>query len=191
MRSTVRALSVCMLTLLILCSRANAAQKDGLQVHGVVSDMSGAVLPGVTVVATASDGVTVASAITNELGEFRLELTASGAAAPTVSVTFQLDGFSTKSVHVEVKPGVEPWIAEVLTLAPRTETVVVYGKAPVAPPVAMPSAVVALPVSALGPPHADAADSVASVALLGGAVQCRDEDASVRPASQRDSTSNT
>ena len=130
-----RALGACLLTLLILCSRSDAQQKAEFQVHGVVSDVSGAVLPGVTVVATAPDGVTVASAVTNELGEFALELTVSGAAAPMVSLTFQLDGFSTKSVKVEAKPGVEPWIAEVLTLAPRTETVVVYGKAPVAPPV--------------------------------------------------------
>ncbi|MEQ1910527.1 MAG: carboxypeptidase-like regulatory domain-containing protein [Vicinamibacterales bacterium] len=135
MRSTVKALGVCMLTLLILCSHANAAQNGGLQAHGVVSDVSGAVLPGVTVVATAFDGMTVASALTNERGEFALELAVSGAAVPTVSLTFQLDGFSTKSVQIEVKPGVEPWITEVLTLAPRTETVVVYGRAPVAPPV--------------------------------------------------------
>ena len=135
MRSMARALGVCMLTLLVLCLRADAEQNGELQARGVVSDVSGAVLPGVTVVATASDGVTVASTVTNDLGEFALELTVSGAAAPMVSLTFQLDGFSTKSVQVEAKPGVEPWRTEVLTLAPRTETVVVYGKAPVAPPV--------------------------------------------------------
>ena len=129
MRSTTRALSVCILTLLILCSRADAQPNGEFQAHGVVSDVSGAVLPGVTVVATASNGAVAASAITNELGAFRL----SGASTPTVEVTFQLDGFSTKSVQVEMKPGIEPWITEVLTLAPRTETVVVYGKAPVAP----------------------------------------------------------
>ena len=72
MRSTVRALGACMLTLLILCLRADAEQNGELQARGVVSDVSGAVLPGVTVVATASDGVTVASAVTNELGEVTL-----------------------------------------------------------------------------------------------------------------------
>ena len=161
MRSTTRAFGACMLTLLILCSRADAGQNGDLRVHGAVADVSGAVLPGVTVVATASEGATVASAITNERGEFSLR----GAAASMVSVTFQLDGFSTKSVQVEVKPGVEPWIAEVLTLAPRTETVVVYGKAPAAPlaPRIVPPP--APPVLAPVPEHDH--DSVCGPALAG------------------------
>lgn len=130
MRSSVNVIGACMLALLALCLPLHAGQASELQARGVVSDESGAVLPGVTVVATTSEGAVVASAITNDLGEFALQ----GATPGTVSITFQLDGFSTKSTQIEVKPGVELRMTEVMTLAPRSETVTVYGKAPVAPP---------------------------------------------------------
>lgn len=164
MRSTASVLGACVLATSLLCSPATAAQSAELRVRGVVSDASGAVLPGVTVVATTADAATVASALTNDLGEFTLQ----GASASTATLTFRLDGFSPKSVHLEVKPGVEPWIAEVLTLAPRTETVVVYGKAPAAPPAPRAALPPPPPPPVLTPVPEHDRDSVCGPALPAG-----------------------
>ena len=129
MRSVVKAFEAVVLATVVVGASVTSAAAEA-QVRGSVSDASGAVLPGVTVAATSATGAPIDTSITDERGNFALtQVTGS-----TVTLTFQLDGFSTKSVQLEVRPGVDPWVAEVLTLAPRTETVVVYGKAPPAPP---------------------------------------------------------
>jgi hypothetical protein len=126
MRTAVRLSTAFVLALLIAGSQAAGAAVEN-EVRGAVSDTSGGVLPGVLVAATSATGEPIDSSITDEHGAFVLP----HVTRATVTLTFQLDGFSTKSVQLDVRPDVEPWVAAVLTLAPRTETVVVYGKAPV------------------------------------------------------------
>ena len=109
-------------------SAAVRAAAEG-RVHGVVADASGGVLPGVSVAATSSDGRVVAT-VTNEAGRYLFSALPAG----TITLTFQLEGFSEASLQVDVKGGADLAIApQRLTLAPRSETVVVEGKAPVAP----------------------------------------------------------
>jgi Carboxypeptidase regulatory-like domain len=101
------------------------------RVYGVVADESGGVLPGVTVVATSTDG-TVLATVTNAVGEYRFN----GLPVGGVTLTFQLEGFSSPVVEITTKPGAELRIAtQRLTVAARSETVDVLGTAPkVAPP---------------------------------------------------------
>jgi hypothetical protein len=100
------------------------------RVHGTVVDESGGVLPGVTVVATSSDGRVVAT-VSNEAGRYLFSALPPG----TTTLTFQLEGFSDASLQVDVKGSADIALApQRLTVAPRSETVLVEGKAPVAPP---------------------------------------------------------
>src|SRR5438093_7742653 len=68
----------------VIVSIAAAASR----VHGVVSDASGGVLPGVTVVATNDDGQVVASAVTDGVGEYSLTALSAG----PLTITYELDG---------------------------------------------------------------------------------------------------
>jgi hypothetical protein len=134
MRSSIHTLATVLLALLAVCSTSAAA--DG-RLHGVIADESGGVLPGVTVVATTPDGRVLASAVTDAVGRYAF----AALPAARVRLTFQLEGFSTTVVDVEVKPGVDSPVATArLILAPRAETVVVQGKAPVDAPPAPPRA---------------------------------------------------
>jgi hypothetical protein len=108
---------------------AIAQVADG-RVHGVVADASGGVLPGVTVVATSPDGRVFAT-VTNDVGRYVFSALPAG----PVTLAFQLEGFSTTTADVAVAAGGDTQVpTQRLTLAPRSETVVVEGKAPVAPP---------------------------------------------------------
>jgi hypothetical protein len=128
MTSSTRTHAIALLLLLGLCSTATVSAAAEGRVHGVVADESGGVLPGVTVVATAADGRVVADNMTDEVGRYVL----GGLPAAAVRITFQLEGFSIAFVDLTVTPDVDTPIAlQRLILAPRSETVVVHGKAPV------------------------------------------------------------
>jgi hypothetical protein len=124
-----------------------AASLDNI-VRGEVTDTSGGVLPGVTVHATVQDGKVIAATITDGLGRFVFEKLPEG----PVKVVFQLDGFDTTSVEVNVQAGVESRVVERLKLAQITEQVVVYGKAPVDPPPPPPPPLPAIPYIPPPPP---------------------------------------
>ena len=107
--------------------------------HGVVVDDSGGVLPGVSVAAASDDGRILATAGTDQAGRYAFGSLPDG----SVTLTFQLEGFSTAVVEVAVGPGRDTPVArQRLLLAARSETVLVQGKTPVAalaPPPRLPA----------------------------------------------------
>jgi hypothetical protein len=117
------------LACLVTCSTAAAESGPGV-VRGEVVDDSGGVLPGVTVVATAVDGRILATAVTDGKGSYVLKALPPG----LTHLVFQLAGFDTADVALTVQPGVESRVVERLGLAAISESVVVYGKSPDAPP---------------------------------------------------------
>ena len=123
-----RCLATALLVLLAVCPTATSTEPVEGRVRGVVADGSGGVLPGVTVVATSEDGQVLATVITDAVGDYVF------GALPAVRVrlTFQIEGFSPAVVELAVKPGADSLVAaQRLMLAPRSETVVVHGTAPV------------------------------------------------------------
>ena len=112
-----------------ICPTATLTQTGGGAIRGAVTDDSGGVLPGVTVVATSADRRVVATAVTDAGGTYAFFALPAG----TVRLTFQLDGFSTTIVEVGVQPAAEVLVVERLKVAPVTETVVVVGKTPLDP----------------------------------------------------------
>jgi hypothetical protein len=105
---------------------------DG-RVHGVVADASGGVLPGVVVAATSGDGRVIVSSVSDAVGGYALGPLPAG----TVKLTFELEGFAPAVVEVAVTGGADVLVPTArLALAPRSETVVVYGTAPVDVPAA-------------------------------------------------------
>src|ERR1051326_8656935 len=120
------------------------ADPPGNSVRGVVADESGGVLPGVTVVATSADGRVLATTVTDAAGRYAI-----GSLAPArVTVTFQLEGFATAAVPVSISAEWDSIVSKRLGVAPRSETVMVYGKVPVALPLPRP-----LPPPAPTPPR--------------------------------------
>ena len=113
---------------------AGFAQTSLGVVRGEVTDVSGGVLPGVTVVATTPDGQVIQRTITNDVGQYVFPALRSG----PVKLVFELDGFAATSVTVIVKAGVEVAVIERLKLARMTEEVVVYGRAPADPALPLP-----------------------------------------------------
>ena len=101
-------------------------------VTGTVTDGSDAVLPGVTVAATAADGALLATAVTDGSGVFVLRALPVG----SITLVFQLEGFADATAPAVVARGGELRVAQRLSLAPLSETVVV--RAPAAPAVARP-----------------------------------------------------
>jgi hypothetical protein len=93
-----RTLTSAILTLLVLCSTASAETRPGV-VRGDVIDASGGVLPGVTVVATATDGRVLATEVTDAAGGFVFAALPPGA----VHLTFQLEGFAPTVVRLTVQ----------------------------------------------------------------------------------------
>jgi hypothetical protein len=102
---------------------ATTADQAGL-VQGVVADESGGVLPGVTVVVRAGDGGLLATGVTDGVGRYAFR----GLPGPGVKLTFQLEGFASVVVDVAITPHVDCTVAtQRLTLAPKSETVIVRG----------------------------------------------------------------
>jgi hypothetical protein len=111
-----------------------SAQTGSGAVRGEVSDASGGVLPGVTVVATAADGRVLTTAVTDGAGGYAFSALPAG----LVHLSFQLEGFDSVIVELAVRSGAESRVVQRLELARMTESVVVYAKAPVDPPVRPP-----------------------------------------------------
>jgi hypothetical protein len=116
--------------LLGLWSAASSSYGAERNVRGVVSDESNGVLPGVTVVATSADGRVLATAVTDGGGRYVIGPLAAGRA----TLTFQLEEFSPVAVRVAIGADADAVVSQRLVVAPRSETVVVYGKLPVPPP---------------------------------------------------------
>ncbi|HZR23914.1 MAG TPA: carboxypeptidase-like regulatory domain-containing protein [Vicinamibacterales bacterium] len=118
-----------------------AAAQAPARVHGIVTDDSGGVLPGVTVTMSAADGRPLAVETTDGAGAY-------AAALPegAVHLTFSLEGFAPAVADAELTAGSDAIVSTRLALAPRAETVVVQGHAPPAPPPTPP------PVPAPPPP---------------------------------------
>lgn len=114
---------------IVLWSLAAPLHADDHRVRGIVTDESGAVLPGVTVVADAPDGSLLTTAVTDASGRFAL----GPLAARQVQITFRLDGFSPVTVTVNIGDG-DAIANPRLIVAPRSETVDVVGRIPVSPP---------------------------------------------------------
>jgi hypothetical protein len=112
-----------------ICSTAAFTQTIDGAIRGAVTDDSGGVLPGVTVVATAVDRRVVGTAVSDAKGGYSFRALPAG----VFHLTFQLDGFSTTVVEVAVHPGVESLVVERLKVAPVAETVVVIGSVPLDP----------------------------------------------------------
>ncbi len=100
-------------------------------VRGEVTDSSGGVLPGVTILATGSAGRLLATTVTDGSGRYVFRTLPSGR---PITLTFQLEGFANASVVLSVVPGVESRVVQRLEVAPFSETVVVQAPAPVDPP---------------------------------------------------------
>jgi hypothetical protein len=121
-------LTLAAVALLALCWTPASSSADAAQgrVRGAVTDGSGGVLPGVTVVAASADGVVIAATVTNAVGGYAFGALPAG----PVRLTFQLEAFATAAVAVAVRPGIESLVMARLELAPMSETVVVHGHAP-------------------------------------------------------------
>ena len=117
--------------LLGMCATAASITAAQGSVRGTVADASGGVLPGVTVVAASVDGQVLATTVTDAVGVYVLGALPAG----PVRLTFELEGFSPATVDVTIQVGVDARVVQRLKLATRTETVLVYGKAPVVSPV--------------------------------------------------------
>ena len=110
-------------------STARSTELSEGRVRGVVSDASGAVLPGVTVVALSTDGRSIGTTVTNDVGSYQFDALPAG----MVGLTFELEGFTTAAVQVTVEPGLDSSVSPRLILAPLAETVVVHGEARAVP----------------------------------------------------------
>lgn len=108
---------------------ASAESAANGRLRGEVTDLSGGVLPGVTVVVSRPGGPVLATTATDERGRYELP----GLPEGDLTLTFTLDGFETSTVRIAVVPGSEATVVERLRLARVTEEVVVYGSAPEAP----------------------------------------------------------
>jgi len=128
------------------------ASSAGARLQGNVTDQSGGVLPGVSVVVTAHDGRVLGTAATDQVGAFAID----GLPALPVRVVFQLDGFSPSTADVELTTAASVQVRPRLTVAARTESVTVVAAAPPLPVPTAPDAVPlpAVPVLAPVPEHA-------------------------------------
>ena len=114
----------------LLCSTVAAGQPAPGAAVGRITDSSGGVLPGTTIVATATaDGRVLQTTVSDGSGSFALRGLPSG----SVTITFQLEGFSSFVAEITIEPGVDARIAPRLELAPVAETVVVKGRVAAVP----------------------------------------------------------
>jgi Carboxypeptidase regulatory-like domain len=114
---------------LALYSTAAAQAAKGV-VRGEVTDSSGGVLPGVTVIAIGADGQVFAKAVTDGKGGYVFRDLPTG----PVMLRFQLVGFAGVLVGVTVEPGAESRTVQRLEIAPVAETVDVRAAAPIEKP---------------------------------------------------------
>ncbi len=117
---------VAIVLLLGTYSTAASAQTGAGAVRGTAVDVSGALLPGVAIVAASTDGRVLATTVTDEVGGYLFKALPAG----RVDLTFHLEGFATSVRRVAVQQGVESLLVERLDLARLAETVVVRGSLP-------------------------------------------------------------
>ena len=122
--------TLAIVALFVTCSSVAAKQQSQSTVRGEVTDSSGGVLPGVTIVATASAGRLLATTVTDGSGRYVFRTLPSGR---PITLTFQLEGFASSAVVLSVVAGVESRVVQRLEVAPFAETVVVHAPAPVDP----------------------------------------------------------
>ena len=97
-------------------------------IQGRVMDAQGAVLPGVTVMATSPSMPGVQTAVSSETGNYRFPAVPPG----TYALTFELAGFNTlKRDGVEIRLGFTATVNVELALATLQETVTVSGASPI------------------------------------------------------------
>lgn len=129
MRSTALRCTPLLFVSLALVSPALVEAQPPAKLQGAVTDALGGVLPGVSVTVSTTDGVTLATTVTDEVGAYAIP-----SLPPTrVTIQFELDGFEPGRVDVTLEPGRETTVGERLTLAQFTEQVTVYAAAPPAP----------------------------------------------------------
>src|SRR5918996_3961496 len=97
-------------------------------IQGRVSDAQGAVLPGVTVVATSPSLLGQQTTVTSETGNYRFPAVPPG----TYTITYELPGFNTvKREGIQIARGFTATINVDMQLATLQETVTVTGESPV------------------------------------------------------------
>src|SRR5262245_37588987 len=109
-----KTLAIFLCAIFVIASAISAAAQsaDG-RIRGVVTDSSGAILPGVAVVAKTGAGEILAGTVTDAVGEYTLKDLPAG----PVRVIFELDGFATSVVALMVQPGVESQLSRRLSVA--------------------------------------------------------------------------
>jgi hypothetical protein len=113
--------------LIVSASLVTAQEQTGVLV-GTVMDTDGAFLPGVTVEARSASQPGVATAITDEVGRFRLI----GLSPGTYQVTFRLPGFQTLIREgILVRLGRTFSLEVTISQATMEEEVTVIGESPV------------------------------------------------------------
>ena len=114
--------------LTVVCPPAAAQGTSAASITGVVSDSSGAVLPGVTVEASSPGLIEkIRTAVTNEQGLYRIVELRPG----TYSVTFSLTGFGVfKRDGLELPPNFTATVNAELKVGSLEETVTVSGQSP-------------------------------------------------------------
>ena len=130
MRRFLHIFATALVALLFVGRVAATGQITESRIGGVVSDDSGAVMPGVAVTALNGAGVVVATATTDAVGGYALDGLPSG----NLTVTFELDGFAAVKEPLLLEPRTERTLSPTLLLAPLKESVEVVGRAPVDPP---------------------------------------------------------
>ena len=112
--------------LILMLSFSNAQETSG-GLAGVVADEEGIPLPGVTIEAVSPNMMGKATAVTNEMGRFRLTNLSPG----TYTVTFSLPGFNTlKRQGIIVRVGSTFDLRETLQTATLEEEITVIGESP-------------------------------------------------------------
>ena len=120
------ALVVAILACLSMYSLHAAAQAGDGAIRGTVVDSSGGALPGVTVVATSTEGRVLGTTVTDGSGAYEI----SALPAAEARITFQMDGFVPAADVVTVRAGFAATVQKQLEVAPVSETVEVVGQAP-------------------------------------------------------------
>ena len=118
---------LCLVSLLAIAAPA-AGQSTQAAIIGVVTDTSGAILPGVTVIATSPAlQVPRVETVTNDRGEYRLSPLPIG----TYSINYELPGFqSVRREGVRLGVGFVATVDQVMSLGTVSETVTVSGASP-------------------------------------------------------------
>jgi hypothetical protein len=117
---------VLVLVLLVAFAAAAAAQLPTATMRGVVTDSQGAVLPGVTVMATHQQTGLQRSTETNQAGEYRIGALPSG----VYDIVAELSGFAGQTRRLELVLNQEAEVSFTLGLGARTETVNVTAETP-------------------------------------------------------------